>query len=222
MTLKWIVSGFFVYKNFHFMRRCLLFISLCLLACTSEKKDAITVGIQPYQGFPTDKTDTIAKVIADFYQVKTIVLPVQALPGSAFTNFKAPRYRADSLIRIQNRQLDASMDYILGLTHRDVCITKYESKGVVKKPAHKYTDFGIMGLAFCPGKSSVVSSFRLQHKNQAVHFSRFKKVAVHEFGHNLGLPHCPNKKCVMTDAVESVSTIDRANMALCAQCQSKI
>ncbi len=45
--------------------------------------------------------------------------------------------------------------------------------------------------------------FCFQHSNPKKYFTRFKKVAVHEFGHNLGLPHCSDKTCVMPDAVES-------------------
>lgn len=79
-----------------------------------------------------------------------------------------------------------------------------------------------MGFAYCPGNSCIVSTFRIQHSNPKIHFTRFKKVAVHEFGHNLGLPHCPDKACVMTDAVESVKTIDNAKLALCEKCKSKL
>ena len=79
-----------------------------------------------------------------------------------------------------------------------------------------------MGLAYCPGKSCIVSTFRIQHKDKAVYFMRLKKVAVHEFDHNLGLKHCPDKRCVMTDAVESVATIDKAQLKLCMSCQSKL
>lgn len=199
------------------------FILCCfLISCKPKVTEETVVGIQSYQEFPKAKTDTIAKTIATYYQVKTIVLPIKKLPQEAFTNFKAPRYRADSLIKIQNRNFTDQIDFVLGLTDKDICITKYEEDGPVKKPVNKYTDFGIMGLAYRPGKSCVVSSYRLKHKNEKTHFSRLKKVAVHEFGHNLGLPHCPNKKCVMTDAVESVSTIDNADLDLCELCKSKI
>ena len=62
----------------------------------------------------------------------------------------------------------------------------------------------------------------LQHTSPEIHFSRLKKVSIHEFGHNLGLPHCPNKRCVMTDAVENITTIDNANFDLCEKCKMKI
>ncbi|NJM79535.1 MAG: matrixin family metalloprotease [Flavobacterium sp.] len=157
-----------------------------------------------------------------FYKVKTVILPEVELPKSAFIQVKSARFRADSIIRIQNRIEFDTIDYILGLTQRDISTTKKDKDGNTKTPKYKYEDWGIMGLAYCPGKSCIVSSFRLQHKNSAIYLDRLKKVTVHEFGHNLGLPHCPNKKCVMTDAVESIATIDHATLALCEVCQSKI
>ena len=196
---------------------------MCLfVSCQTKITNETVVGIQAYKGFPKAKTDTIAKTIAAFYGVKTVLLPEKELPEAAFTNYKAPRYRADSLIRIQRRTSTKTTDYILGLTANDICITKYDKKRMVRKPVHKYTDFGIMGLAFCPGTSAVVSSYRLQPGSSKVYFSRLKKVSVHEFGHNLGLPHCPDKACVMTDAVESLTTIDHAKLALCEECRDKI
>ena len=113
-------------------------------------------------------------------------------------------------------------DYILGLTEKDISVTKRNSDGSIKKPQWKYSDFGIMGLAYCPGKSCLVSNFRLRHKDKALENQRFKKVVIHELGHNFGLPHCPDKKCVMTDAVESIRTIDNAKAQLCDKCRDKI
>jgi archaemetzincin len=107
------------------------------------------------------------------------------------------------------------------LTNKDISITKHIN-GKIKSPQWKYNDWGIMGLAYCPRNSAVVSSFRIKSNNYNLYFTRLKKVTIHELGHNLGLPHCPNKKCVMTDAVENIATIDHANLALCKECNSKI
>lgn len=141
---------------------------------------------------------------------------------NAYINVKSPRYRADSIIKFQQKDINGKIDYVLGLTSKDISVTKKDDSGNIKKPEYKYQDWGIMGLAYCPGESCIVSTFRIKHKNKTVYFERLKKVAVHEFGHNLGLPHCPNKKCVMTDAVESVKTIDNAELKLCNDCEGKI
>ena len=52
---------------------------------------------------------------------------------------------------------------------------------------------------------------------------RFKKICIHELGHNLGLHHCENyDKCVMRDAAETIKTIDHVDLMLCDKCKNKI
>lgn len=193
-----------------------------LFSCYKSDKSVVNkvVGIQVYDGFPKEKTIVLAQEVTKFYKIKTFILPEIELPKQAFVNIKSPRYRADSIITIQNRSINDSLDFVLGLTHKDISITKHDVKGNIKEPKWKYNDFGVMGLAYCPGKSSIVSSFRLKHKDKSLEFSRLKKVVIHEFGHNLGLPHCPNKHCVMTSAAEKISTIDNEKLELCSKCKT--
>lgn len=164
----------------------------------------------------------LKKAVENYYNVDVQLLPEQKLPKSAFVDVKSPRYRADSIINIQRRSMPKHLDYIMGLTESDISVTKRDDAGKIKSPKWKYADFGIMGLAYCPGNSCIISGYRLKHKNNKVHFGRFRKVVIHELGHNFGLPHCPDKKCVMTDAVESIKTIDNANPELCMKCQNTL
>ena len=187
---------------------------------TTPDKDTV-VALQPYAHFSVQQTEHIEQAIQEVYGVKTLRLPVQPHSTTSFINVKSPRYRADKIIAEQKHNRQPGVDYVLGLTHKDISTTKKENSKV-KSPASKYEDWGIMGLAYCPGNSAVISTFRLQHPKQEVYFSRIKKVAVHELGHNFGLPHCPDTSCVMTDAVERVSTIDKAELALCVRCAEKI
>lgn len=202
----------------------LLLISVFLFcSCVNNTIDKeTTIGILPYKGINQRKVVILQKTIEGYYGVKVKILEPKPLPKNAFINIKSPRYRADSLIRIQERIIPNGIDYILGLTESDISTTKREKDGSIKKPISRYRDFGIMGLAYRPGNSCIVSDFRLKHKNKEIHFGRFKKVVIHELGHNFGLPHCPDKKCVMTDAVESVKTIDNAKPDLCIVCKNKL
>ncbi|MDV6167043.1 zinc-dependent metalloprotease family protein [Flavobacterium sp. DG1-102-2] len=205
------------------MNKLILFIALLFLSCNDSKISSDTaVAIQPYNVMESDKTDNIKKAIVEYYGVSVIILPQRKLYKEAFINIKSPRYRADSIIKFQEHSLPDGADYILGLTEIDISTTKHNSDGSVKSPKWRYNDFGIMGLAYCPGKSCIVSGFRLKHKNEELYFNRFKKVVIHELGHNFGLPHCPDKKCVMTDAVESIKTIDNAKPELCVKCKKAI
>lgn len=208
------------------MRGFLLLLTLVFLSCSktnSEKEyKGKLLGIIPYKGIDAKEVEIISKTIEDFYSIQTTILPQQDLPRTAFVNIKSPRYRADSIIRIQNRNLPDSLDFVMGLTTKDVSVTKNDKDGTIKKPEWKYNDFGVMGLAYCPGKSSIISKFRLKNKDKKLELERFKKVVIHEFGHNLGLPHCENTHCVMTSAAEKIATIDKEKMELCSKCKKQL
>ncbi|MFH2096421.1 MAG: matrixin family metalloprotease [Bacteroidota bacterium] len=211
-------------------------ILILLLACSgvSEKGveimqpcDAgITVGIQPFGDMDTTCISEVKQAIEKHYGYTVEILDPVALPENAYTTIRSPRYRADTLIRYLREIKPAAYDYIIGLTNKDISITKYTGSGAnrkIKEPVWKYRDFGIFGLGFCPGPSCIISTFRLSSNgaDEATMRSRLRKIAVHELGHNLGLPHCPDEHCLMQDACEKMSTIDNAEEALCEKCKKK-
>lgn len=205
------------------------FLSFLILFLSRSKEKSIEltnkkaiVGIQPYGNFSKSDAQIIANVIDSFYRLDTKILPSKEMSKKAFINVKSPRYRADSIIKFQNRNFPNGVDFILGLTNEDISVTKTDKDGQIAKPKWKYCDFGIMGLAYKPGKSAIVSNFRIQSKNHKIEMTRLRKVAIHEFGHNLGLNHCPDKNCVMTSAAEKLSTIDHEKLALCKNCKKII
>lgn len=208
--------------------KLLVTVAICLILFSCNQKTTIaeletkTVGIIPYKGIPKNQVETIRKSIGNFYHVEVVLLPEQELPKAAFINIKSPRYRADSIIKFQDKNFPKDVDFVLGLTSKDVSITKHNPDGTVKNPTWKYNDFGVMGLAYCPGKSGIISTFRLKSNNKSLELERFRKVTLHEFGHNLGLPHCEDKHCMMTSAAEKISTIDNEKMQLCSACKKKL
>ena len=130
--------------------------------------------------------------------------------------------RADQIIELQNQLIPKNVSYVLSVTNKDISSTKKDKFGAVLNPSWKYFDFGIMGLAYTPGKSAVVYSFRIRSKSHKIELTRLKKVAIHELGHHLGLNHCPNTTCVMASAAEKVTTIDNEKLTLCSNCKKII
>jgi archaemetzincin len=180
------------------------------------------IGIQPFRDIDKEFLDSIKSALAYTYSFKIITLPTINLPSNSFVNVKSPRYRAEKLIYYLWKNKPDSIDYIIGITNKDISTTKRDQLGRVKKPELKYKDWGVMGLGYCPGKSCIVSTFRLKSQTQRIFIERLQKVVVHELGHNLWLPHCPSKGCVMSDANETIRTVDREKLMLCRNCRKKV
>ncbi len=198
-----------------------LVLAITLFSCQQKllKKDPkdVVVGIQPYGKIPQNILDTVQSTLHDMYGFKIVVLPAKELPKSAFINIKSPRYRADSILDMQERWKPDSLDYLMGLSEYDISMTDRDENGNIKKPEYKYKDWGVFGLGSCPGETCVVSIFRLRKKKNYI--DRLRKIVVHELGHNLGLDHCDvGPKCVMRDANENIKNIDKEELALCENC----
>lgn len=176
------------------------------------------IGIQPIGAVPNGKIEIVKAALDSVYDARIYVLQQIPPPSQAFVNIKTPRYRADKLIAWLKQNEPDTVNYVIGLTGYDISTTKKDWLGRIKEPHNRYEDFGIFGLGYKPGKSCVVSYFRLG-VDPAKLKARLAKIAVHEIGHNRGLDHCENKHCVMTDAVEKISTVDNAEMRLCSKCR---
>lgn len=195
---------------------------LSILACSSSHENNKPIGIIALGNVNAEYVDSIQVALERTYNRRIIFLGEKEIPKQFFINIKSPRYRADSIIKHLKNTKPDSIAHVLGFTKFDISTTKKDNQGNILKPEYKYKDWGVFGLGYMPGASCVVSSHRLKHKLKAKFISRLQKVSIHEIGHNMGLPHCENKNCVMTDAVERISTIDDAGFELCGACKRKI
>ncbi|HIE05193.1 MAG TPA: archemetzincin [bacterium (Candidatus Stahlbacteria)] len=80
----------------------------------------------------------------------------------------------------------------------------------------------VFGEAHPHQGKAVVSTARLapvpQHlEEEGLFRQRIIKEPIHEIGHLLGLPHCPDKKCVMYFS-NSISDTDRKGTDFCREC----
>jgi archaemetzincin len=197
-----------------------LFLSWC--SCSMAQPNTV-VAIQPFASFDESTMQAVEQTIQSVYGFQTRILSAKPLPKSAFVNIKSPRYRADTLLRHLRRNLPNGCHHVLGLTDKDISVTKRDANYEIKKPESKYTDWGIFGLGHRPGPCSIVSTYRLGGVSKSLKLERLKKVCVHELGHNLGLPHCTySDDCVMRDAAETIRTIDQVSLKLCDACKARI
>jgi archaemetzincin len=205
---------------------CIIILFLGITSC-SRSVDFQTeyrplIGLQPLDGFDKGLMDSISVSLKNTYGYRVVILQNQKLPMHAFIRIKTPRYRADSLLRFLLRIKPDSADFIMGLTKKDISTTKRDYKGHIKLPESKYLDWGIFGIGIRPGRSCVISSYRIYTKDYSKFIDRLTKVCVHEFGHNLGLKHCESKNCVMQDAAETIKTVDSVSIELCDLCKKQI
>lgn len=143
----------------------------------------LIIVIQPFKGFPTNNLNYFANELKKIYSKVVVNKPIE-LPVSSLSMSKT-KYRADTLIKFLNNK--TAKGYLtIGLVKNDICMNKNGVK-----------EWGIFGLGYCPGKSCVVSIFRLKGENKV---KKLFKVAIHELGHTQGLKHCPVLTCLMRDA----------------------
>lgn len=185
------------------MKYCLLILFFSLLSCTNAKKEnqSKVIVLQPFGDFKTDQAKNV------LVQVKTINPNVALRQNISFpeNSYYKPRnrYRADSIIEFLRNTVGKD-SVVVGLSNSDISTTKNGIK-----------DWGIMGLGYRPGKSCVVSDFRMAGKNSN---QQFYKVVLHELGHTEGLSHCTVKTCLMRDA-EGGNHLDEEK-DFCKKCKS--
>ncbi len=182
------------------------------LTISQTQSKEINIGLYPLGKFDSNLLIFLQKEVETFYDYKVFILQGSELPSKAYYKVRN-RYKADTLLDYLLQIRPKNIDYIVGLTEKDISCTKGQ-----------YSDWGVFGLGFMPGESCVISTFRLKPsaKSEAHFDERLSKVVIHELGHNFGLDHCPNTKCIMRDAEGTIKSVDNEQKALCNECKKKL
>lgn len=141
----------------------------------------------------------------DFSSVK--FLPKMNLPRTAFVGIRK-RYDANKMLwYLQNlyvKRKYSKETFLVGVTESDLCQNRRNPDLWKGKKGFGSPDYGIMGLGYQPESKNTVPSKKVNINSTKRLNSNKKeqlvKLIKHELGHNFGLPHCPNKSCIMRDA----------------------
>jgi archaemetzincin len=170
------------------------------------------IYIIPLGDVPIAQLNFVQQSVIDFFHFQVVINPKQSL-SSDLKNSPKGRYVADKILKKYNSKLNTLL-----LTNVDI-VTHNKERGV--------KEWGVFGLGYRPGKTCVVSTYKLSRTKVKVSNEKFleriKKICIHEIGHNLGLDHCTsNRQCLMNDARCHISQVDMETLDFCQSCKKKI
>ena len=192
------------------MKKLLFIVPVALIVLTSYYylKPVTKINIQPLGAVSPVYINQIKKSVKSFYGFDCVVKPKKEITKDMLSRVTK---RIDAEKALWN---NLSFDHILIITEKDICYYKNKSK----------PEYGIFGLASWPGKTCIISTFKLKRwVSQQKTLERLEKVALHEIGHNLGLDHCPNnKQCMMNDACGTIKQVDNEKVWFCEKCREQL
>lgn len=190
------------------VKKYILLLLLFILATSFKNDKSKIIYIQPLGDVNQEYLDYIKTAVKDFYGYECIVNSKLNFSNDILAA-SGTRYEASKILNKYNSNRN-----VLLITERDIAHRKSD----------KYPEWGIFGLGLRPGKTCIISTFRLKKKvSKKMLLVRLKKVALHEIGHNLGLQHCTyNKVCMMNDANGTIQQVDQEKIWFCPKCKNQL
>lgn len=211
--------------------RISIIVILIMLALTSCQKDPLIsmeksnqdkiIALQPLGSYDEQQLLMIRAQISDFYNIRVRILKPVDIPSS----FRSPyeeKYAADSLLQFLSKLSNDTLVEVVGLTHKDI-YTQHEHHAILNKKDTVLVSYtGIFGLGYIPGNACVVSDHRLMTADKELWNNRLKKVVIHEIGHNLGIPHCPDDTCLMSESNGNIVKLNKTGGDYCKSCRQML
>jgi archaemetzincin len=178
-------------------------------APAAEAPPERVVSIVPLGKVKQEYLERISRELQARMNVRIRIEPARPLPREAYY---APRrrWRAERLLRWIEENPPEGAWKVVAVTEAEISTTK-----------GNIHDWGIAGLGSIGGTGCVVSAhiYKKHSKTKAALLRRLGDVAVHEFGHTLGFPHCEETGCVMSDAKgKAIKSADESSGQYCSKC----
>jgi archaemetzincin len=166
----------------------------------TKKADALILPMESLEhqplgrkGIPSKYIEHVKIALNENYGTNVIVSAPVPLPDAAYYR---PRNRYRAPVIIDEIKQYSGKEHIIGLTPVDI-----------SQADESIADWGVFGVAQLGGRCSVISYFRLGTGEEMI--KRLEKVSAHEFGHLLGIEHCSDEKCTMSDIKGSRKNLDK-------------
>ncbi|MCX7643406.1 MAG: hypothetical protein N2116_06330 [Armatimonadetes bacterium] len=125
-----------------------------------------------------------------------------SLPPGAIT----PRRQWLANVLLAQLVVPPGFDRVVGVTNVDLVVPPFNF---------------VFGIAEVDGRRAVISTARLMDHDAEVTEVRALKEVLHELGHTLGLPHCPDPSCVAAFS-NTLADTDRKGPKFCLKCYQRL
>ena len=166
----------------------------------------------------------LSKELKDFFHANVSIAKPITIPNNYRYQIDLydETYSADSLIQLLSKLINGSVVEVIGITQKNIYVPKdYEFHNNNKERKFSYAN-NIFGLGFISGNACIISDARLVSSDTALYLNRMRKVILHEVGHNLGLPHCSNDSCIMSESNGNIVSLNQTGGDYCENCKRRL
>ena len=183
--------------------------------------DGKAIALQPLSQYDSSSLVLLRNELARFLKVQVNILPVLPYAANVGTGYDG-MVLGDSVLPVLSKMIKEHAQMIIGITNKKLAVIRSDTMRIYHKDTLVYYFKNVLGYSLLPGKVSVISDNSLMTEDKVLWADRMKKMALHEVGHNLGLTHCPDDNCLMSEAYGQIHKLNIRGGDYCLRCRDKL